>query len=85
MGTLFKQRPRKDYLTEEILVSNGLKIKNVADKLKISFDEAIQLYLAIAKIHDYDVKDEQLAGFGEIFLSLIDKLDETISIMLSTT
>jgi len=66
MGTLKNQDPRQDNLTTDVLLGHGNKIKKVAEKLDISFNEALNLYQVVAKINDYDVKDEQLAGFGEI-------------------
>ena len=66
MGTLFSQRARQSGLTKNKLISEGEKIKEVSNELSISFKEGVELYLAKAKIDDYDAKDEQLAGFGEI-------------------
>ena len=71
MGTLFEQKPRETYLSCEAIVAKGEMVKEIANKLHISFSEALELYLAVAKINDYDVKDEQLAGFGDILNELI--------------
>lgn len=72
MGTLFEQPERLRGLSIERVVSRGFEIKRISDELNISFNEAIDLYLAIAKIDDYEVKDEQLAGFGELFRNFIE-------------
>lgn len=74
MGTLFDQKPRESYLSKEVITSKGELIKEVAEELEISFGEAIELYLAVAKVNDYDVKDEQLAGFGDLINYLTDAI-----------
>lgn len=76
MGTLFNQSPREERLTKGRIVAIGTDIKGIAEELDISFNDALNLYLAIAKIGDYDTKDEQLAGFGELLQSLIENLLE---------
>lgn len=70
MGTLFDQKPRGNYLTKEVFISKGQLIKEVAKELGINFSEAIELYLAVASINDYDIKDEQLMGFGNLLMEL---------------
>jgi cytidylate kinase len=77
MGTLFNQEPRSTFLKQEMIISRGKMFKEVARELEISFSEAIELYLAVAKINDYDIKDEQLAGFGD----LINDLKEAIKVL----
>ncbi len=74
MGTLFDQEKRVTFLTQEAVVSRGNLIKAIAKELGISFSEAIELYLAVAKINDYDTKDEQLAGFGELLKELTEAI-----------
>jgi len=37
----------------------------------------LNLYLAVAKIDDYDAKDEQLAGIGELFQEFIGAYKES--------
>jgi len=76
MGTLFNQPRREDRISEERVIAMGIEIKNVADELDISYQDAINLYLAVAKIDDYDTKDEQLAGLGELFREFIDAYKE---------
>lgn len=66
MGTLFNQKPRMDRLTDNRIISIGKNIKDISKKLEISFNDALNLYLTVAKIDDYDTKDEQLASLGEL-------------------
>lgn len=74
MGTLYDQMPREQRLNKERVEGVGEKIKSISESLKISFSDALNLYLAVAKIDDYDTKDEQLSGFGELLDNLIDAL-----------
>ncbi|WP_342566698.1 hypothetical protein MKY09_11555 [Psychrobacillus sp. FSL K6-4046] len=76
MGTLFEQIPRHDRLDKSRIVTIGKEVKEIGEELGISFDNALNLYLAVAKISDYDTKDEQLAGFGELLQNLINQLAE---------
>lgn len=75
MGTLFNQPTRMESLEERRVISIGETVKTIAKELDISFKDALDLYMAVAKIHEYDTKDEQLAGFGE----LLKELSEDIS------
>lgn len=74
MGTLFKQKPRAKHLTSDRVLSQGENIKEIAKKLDISFNDALNLYMAVAKIDDYDAKDEQLSGFGKILNTIADDI-----------
>ena len=74
MGTLFNQDSRMEHLKNDRIISIGNRIKNIAEELDVSFNDAINLYLAVAKIDDYDVKDEQLMGFGELLKDLVECL-----------
>lgn len=74
MGTLHQQLPRMQRLEWERIESIGEEIKVISERLKISFADALNLYLAVAKIDDYDTKDEQLSGFGKLLDQLIDTL-----------
>lgn len=76
MGTLFNQIPRQDRLEKGRIIAIGKEVKEIGKELRIPFDEALNLYLAVAKINDYDTKDEQLAGFGELLQSLIEQRSE---------
>lgn len=71
MGTLFNQLPRMERLDESRIISIGETVKTIAKKLDISFKDALNLYMAVAKIDDYDIKDEQLAGLGELLKELL--------------
>ena len=75
MGTLFDQNPRYEALTTEKVISFGREIEEISNELGIKFNDAINLYLAKAKISDYDTKDEQLAGFGKILKSIVDAIE----------
>jgi len=77
MGTLFEQRPREKRLNDDRIISVGISVKNIADELDIPFQDALNLYLAVAKIDDYDAKDEQLAGIGELFQEFIGAYKES--------
>ena len=76
MGTLFDQPPRMERLKEDSIIALGISIQNIAGELDITFGEATDLYLAAAKIADYDTKDEQMAGFGELVRELVDVCKE---------
>jgi hypothetical protein len=78
MGTLFNQQPRMEYLTTDNVISIGQDIIEITESLDISFTEALNLYLAVAKVKDYDAKDEQLAGFGKLLQILIGTLEEKL-------
>lgn len=36
MGTLFKQMPREEYLSQQAIISKGILIKEIAEELDIS-------------------------------------------------
>lgn len=74
MGTLFDQEPRQKRLEKEKVEYVGEQIKAISKSLEITFSDALNLYLAVAKIDDYDSKDEQLSDFGKLFEQLIDTL-----------
>ena len=78
MGTLFEQpvRSRKYYIEQD-------QLDDIVEAVKygLSFDEAIQIIQeerkqSIAEMRklDKDIKDEQLAGFGEIARDFVDYL-----------
>lgn len=66
MGTLFEQPPRwkraLDY-TEEILIN----VKRLEQEFNLKQETVIKAIELSIKINDHDVKDEQLAGFGQLF------------------
>jgi len=70
------QLARKERLEKEKIEHIGEQIKAISKNLEISFDDALNLYLAVAKLDDYDSKDEQLAGFGKLLEQLIDVLKD---------
>ncbi|WP_201346450.1 hypothetical protein [Streptococcus suis] len=71
MGTLFEQRPRFEQLS-----TPGYRIALMANELTdlfgISFKEALKCIELDHKINDYDVKDGQLAGFGELLRDYLE-------------
>lgn len=74
MGTLFNQRPRQDRLESSRVVAIGREVKEIANELDITFNDALKLYLAVAKVDDYDTKDEQLAGLGKLVQELVENI-----------
>ena len=72
MGTIHKQQPRCEYLSKEKLEGVGEMIRLLAERLEISFSDALNLYSTVAKVNDYDVKDEQLSDIGKLLEQLID-------------
>lgn len=85
MGTLFEQQPR-DYMKvckedlynkiemyEEILSYN----EDLTIDQLIRIDELLEQRRATdLRVRDYDAKDEQLAGFGDLLLSLISSIND---------
>jgi len=76
MGTLFNQLPRVEQLKYDEIISLGTTIDDIAGEFDISFKDAIDLYMAAAKMNNYDVCDEQLAGFGELLKDLAESYIE---------
>ncbi|MFV0376874.1 MAG: hypothetical protein ACK5JD_06170 [Mangrovibacterium sp.] len=86
MGTLFNQHPRNYHLVEE-----ADEIKNVvelASKFKLSIADTILILEYTEKkrtnnirVADGDIKDEQLAGFGELIQDFNANLRELIVIL----
>ena len=83
MGTLFKQ-PTRNYHDIELrdLVNQIKTIKTAANEENVSTELATRIYATMVKeralnitVSDHDVKDEQLAGFGEILKQLVDAIE----------
>ncbi len=82
MGTLFTQKPREAFSHRSQLKNKKLyledlveTIKHVVTKYDLTVEEATKIYeLYLKEVRlamcneDFDVKDEQLAGFGNIFM-----------------
>lgn len=69
MGTLFNQEPRmNNCLSHASTLAD--KLQWLKETYDVSETTALELVKLSVHIHDLDVKDEQLAGFGEILLSL---------------
>lgn len=74
MGTLFEQQKRNYYrVTSDEVVELIKEMKRVSDSTNIDFTSTLAVYNLLEKrresnikVWDGDVKDEQLAGFGEI-------------------
>lgn len=71
MGTLFEKMPRFEQLSTPgyriVLMANEL-----TDLFGIIFKEALKCIELDHKINDYDIKDEQLAGFGELLRDYLE-------------
>ena len=76
MGTLFDQKPRTENidLPGERIVLYARDLCDVYSFL--SFEQALQCIELDFKIDNYDVRDEQLAGFGELLERYIDKIND---------
>lgn len=81
MGTLFNQEARKT-LTVDILdiESELLELNKIANKLQITLDQAIKVreILEIKRrnnlaVHNGDIFDEQMSGFGELLKEYLEK------------
>lgn len=78
MGTLTSQLPRWDNLSrKEDLASWIQRVQHACEEtgIKPSDDSILAAALAGRELHfrvsDWDIKDEQLAGFGELLQGLI--------------
>lgn len=86
MGTLFNQKPREAF--HQSIVNELEILEDLSSKYKVSMRDLIALISALEarrandlKVYDGDVKDEQLAGFGDIlneFLAVL-KDDDRLS------
>lgn len=76
MGTLFDQKPRVnniDFPGERIV----LYARNLRDVYSfLTFEQALQCIELDFKIDDYDVKDEQIEGFGHLLENLIEVIND---------
>ena len=75
MGTLFDQPPRmsKGYILN-YADRIAEKIRDIQEKYNLSERSATEAVKMSIDIYDKDVKDEQLAGFGEILQDIADAL-----------
>ncbi|RXZ05357.1 hypothetical protein BACERE00183_00097 [Bacillus cereus] len=73
MGTLFNQQPRMEYFH-----SYGVKfigtVKELAEKNNLTIEETCRILELTMKIDDYDRKDEQLAGFGDLMMQMNEQI-----------
>ncbi|CAM1659304.1 hypothetical protein SORA22_12320 [Streptococcus oralis] len=76
MGTLFDQKPRVeniDFPGERIV----LHARNLCEVYSfLTFEQALQCIELDFKIDNYDVMDEQLAGFGELLGRYMDTIND---------
>ena len=77
MGTWLNQLPRMtDRESVELnAVKIGRSVKLIQEDLGITFNQALELYKLSYQVHNDDIKDEQLAGFGKLIQELIEVLD----------
>jgi hypothetical protein len=77
MGTLFNQLPRMDHSMSVELnaIKIGKSVKEIQADLGITFNQALELYKLSYQVHNDDIKDEQLAGFGKLIQDLTEVLD----------
>lgn len=75
MGTLFEQRPRWERMKEPGY-SVFIAAEHLSGQYGISFENALKCIELDFKIDDYDSKDEQLAGFGELLEQLVEVLEK---------
>lgn len=73
MGTLFKQEPRMEYFFD-YAVKHLDTVKNLAKEHNLTIEETCRILELSMKIDDYDRKDEQLAGFGNLMKQLIEEI-----------
>lgn len=84
MGTLFCQQPRNYRLVSVEQITTVIRdFQEVAKRCKVSVEVVVDIAQLLEKRReldlttaDRDAKDEQLAGFGELALSLIDAVTD---------
>lgn len=84
MGTLLNQPPRKSYsMNDNSMHDFLLDIKKIAIEMDVSFEIAlkiVEIYELRRKndlnYSDFNIKDEQLSGFGALLQALINVIDE---------
>ncbi|HEL2343259.1 TPA: hypothetical protein U0J94_001553 [Streptococcus suis] len=76
MGTLFDQPPRmRDEYSLNYADQIAAKIKDIETNYNLSEYSATEAVRMSIDIRDKDIKDEQLAGFGEILQYIADSLN----------
>ena len=79
MGTLLEQKPRNyRHLDERDAILKIDEIKEISKVKKVTFDQALKVYELLENqratnlyVANGDIKDEQLAGFGELIIKYI--------------
>ena len=76
MGTLFDQKPRVENIKEPgyRIVLYALDLCDDYDFL--NFSDALKCIELDFKIDDYDVRDEQMEGFGHLLENLIEVIND---------
>ncbi|MFA2812072.1 hypothetical protein [Bacillus mycoides] len=49
-------------------------VKNLAEKNNLTIEETCRILELTMKINDYDRKDEQLAGFGDLMMQMNEQI-----------
>lgn len=89
MGTLFSQRPRNYFYIDFKYVKSACEeILKIAKETKMSVSDVIEVYKIETqnrdidrKVADGDIKDEQLAGFGELIDSFNSNVEKFIELI----
>ena len=90
MGTLYNQSARSYHEIDfdRHVKSDCEEIQRIADETGMSVADVIEVYKASMQsrlincyVDNNDRRDEQLAGFGELFKSLNEKLDDLIEVL----
>jgi hypothetical protein len=90
MGTLFNQQVRTNYnFSKSVVLDLVNMIKEISNTCNLSEDQVIKI-IEIKEIQRYNnlylengnIYDEQMSGLGELFESLIEKI-ENIEIALN--
>lgn len=79
MGTLQHQEPRWEKITEDGIKAQVIEFKNIAKEMRVSYENVLATAKFIATINDYDAKDEQLKGFGDLLEGTMYQLNKIAS------
>ena len=89
MGTLYNQPPRNYFdIDFKYVKSECEEIQKIAEETGMSVADVIEVYKIKTQnrsidcyVANGDIRDEQMAGFGELFKSFNAKLDRVIDLM----
>nr|UWG91077.1 MAG: hypothetical protein [Bacteriophage sp.] len=71
MGTLLDQSVYRSETSFEDTYKICSKIEDLMVDWDFTFEQALEIVKLSVKIRDYDVKDEQLAGFGQLLEAFV--------------